>query len=244
MIFDRNAFRIFPLLLMALLLTSVAWAHPHHSHEDDNDHDHDHTHSHDEPMMVDDYHQLPARPFQMIRGLPLNPEFYQPEVAELVEAGIPEKYGAEEWTAIIFTNELHQHIGIYNIVGAKMGVFARELLRAPTRAIHVDIETGPHPPLSCTIDGIQWSLGSTYGQALIDAPETDAPRVAATFTHEDDTLHLALKPEFQARIGTIIQEAIEEHGNLTPAYFDEIEAASYTIWREFDRKEIFEVSWR
>ncbi len=225
------------LLFISLFFASHATAHPHHSHNDGQGHDHG------EPPMVGDSTQLPERPFQMIRGLPLEPEFYQAPVAELVREGVPEHYGAEEWTAIIFTNELHQHIGIYNIVGAKMGVHARELLGAPTRSIHVKIETGPRPPMACTIDGIQWSLGSTLGQALIEAPVTDTPRVAATFNHDDQTLHLALKPEYQQRIAAIITASIETHGNLTPEYFDAIEAASYEVWREFDRKEIFDVTW-
>ena len=57
------------------------------------------------------------------------------------------------------THEFHQHEGIMTTLGAKMAVYARELLEAPTRTIHVTVETGPKPPLSCAIDGIQVANG-------------------------------------------------------------------------------------
>ncbi len=34
---------------------------------------------------------------------------------------IIERYGLEEWKACLLTNEFHRHLGIYSIVGAKMG---------------------------------------------------------------------------------------------------------------------------
>lgn len=37
----------------------------------------------------------------------------------------------QEWTAVLLTNELHRHLGMWNIVGAKMGIRAMEVLTAP-----------------------------------------------------------------------------------------------------------------
>ena len=141
----------------------------------------------------------------------------------------------------MLTHEFHQHVGIYTVLGAKMAVRAREVLEAPMRTVAVTAETGTAQPLSCMVDGLQVGLGSTLGQNLIRVPERKKPEVAAQFTYKGRTIRLSLKPEYQARIGQIIQEARAQYGNLTPAYFHAVGHASYSVWAEFDRKEIFEV---
>jgi pyrimidine-specific ribonucleoside hydrolase len=174
-----------------------------------------------------------------IKEMPRAAEAYQPETAALVRAGVPERFGPEEWTSVVLTQELHQHVGIYTVLGAKMGVRARELLQAPTRSVDVTCECGAKQPLSCAIDGLQAALGSTMGQNLIHiAPDREAS-IAATFQYNGQKLRLSLKPEVEQRIGAFIRKAIEEHGNLTPAYFEAVEAYSYRVWAEFDRREIF-----
>jgi len=179
------------------------------------------------------------RPLAVLNRFPLDPEWYKPEAAELLRKGILERYGEEEWAAVVLTHELHQHTGIYNVVGAKMGVRAREILKAPTRAVHVTAETGVEPPISCAVDGLQASLGSTLAQKLIDVPEVPDPRVAATFEYEGRRVRLALKPEYRKKVAGIIKTAVEKHGRLTPAYFHEIEDRCFDVWAEFDRREIF-----
>jgi len=182
-----------------------------------------------------------TRPFAVLKRFPVEPDFYCAEAAELIRKGIVTKYGQEEWAAVVMTHELHQHAGIYTVLGAKMGVRARELLNAPTRAVHVTVETGLEPPGSCTIDGIQASLGSTLAQKLIAVPKVAKPRVAATFEYKDRRIRLSLRPEYQRQVTGIIKAAIEEHGNLTPAYFHEIEDRCFEVWADFDRRKIFSV---
>jgi len=179
------------------------------------------------------------RQFQVLKTLPEEAAAYQGPAAALVAAGIPQRYGQEEWAAVVMAHEFHQHIGIMTVIGAKMAVRARELLNAPGRAVNVVTETGPQPPYSCAIDGIQAAIGSTYAQQLIAAPPVETPRLAATFEYKDRKVRLALKPAYAKRIGEQIQAAIEAHGDLTPAYFKAIEDFSYTVWAEFDRREIF-----
>ena len=182
---------------------------------------------------------LGERMFQVLKVLPLEPEHYRVRAAKLIENGIPDKYGHEEWAAVVMAHELHQHVGIMTVIGAKMAVRAREMLRAPTRAVRVTTETGPEPPLSCAVDGIQAGLGSTYAQQLIEAPPTDQPRLAAVFEYRERRIRLSLRPEYQDRIRQCIQSAIRAHGNFTPAYFEEIELFSYHVWATFDRRKIF-----
>jgi pyrimidine-specific ribonucleoside hydrolase len=179
------------------------------------------------------------RTYHMIKDIPLDPAAYQPAAAKLVRDGIPERYGHEEWAAVVLTNEVHQHVGIYSIVGAKMGVRARELLQAPPRTVDVTVESGPRPPVSCIIDGLQVALGSTLAQDLIHAPATDSPQTAAVFAYKGRKIRLSLKADAQKKISDAIAKAIKDCGNLTPAYFDKIEELSYQIWAEFDRQAIF-----
>jgi pyrimidine-specific ribonucleoside hydrolase len=180
------------------------------------------------------------RPLAVLKQFPVDPESYRPEAADLLHKGILEKYGQEEWVAVVLTHELHQHVGIYTVLGAKMGVRAREVLNAPTRAVHVTVETGIEPPISCTIDGIQASLGSTLAQKLIDVPVVSAPGVAAVFEYKGRKARLSLKPEYRKRVDSIIKTASDKHGSLTPAYFHEIEDRCFDVWAEFDRREIFQ----
>jgi len=180
------------------------------------------------------------RPLAVLKRFPLEPDFYCPQAAALLRGGIVEKFGREEWAAVVMAHELHQHVGIYTVLGAKMGVRARELLDAPTRAVHVIVETGLDPPASCTVDGIQASLASTLAQKLIEVPpDVSDPRVAATFEYRGRSIRLSLRPEYAKKVKNIIQTAIETHGNLTPAYFHEIEDRSFDVWAEFDRREVF-----
>ncbi len=180
------------------------------------------------------------RLFQVLKTLPLDASAYRARAAELVNQGIPEKFGHEEWAAVVLTNEIHQHVGIYTILGAKMGVRARAILEATPRAVNVTAETGDKPPVSCVIDGLQVALGSTFAQDLIHAPATGEPRVAAVFEYKARKVRLSLKPEVQKRIAEFIAKTAREYGNLTPAYFREIEAFSYRVWAEFDRTAVFD----
>lgn len=177
----------------------------------------------------------------MFLEFPTDPARYTPPVAALLEGGIVERYGLEEFAAVVLTNELHQHIGIYTVLGAKMGVRAREVLQAPSRAVRARMDTTRRQPFACALDGIQMALGSTYGQNLIEAPERDEPRVSGAFTWRDRRVRLALKPAFEARLWEMILQAREGHGDLTPAYFNEIEERSYEVWRDWDRVEIFDL---
>jgi hypothetical protein len=54
----------------------------------------------------------------------------------------------------------------------------------------------------------------------------------------------AIAPGRRAHWGQTLpkaQSGIEEHGSLTPAYFDFIRRLSIRCWSEWDRREIFEV---
>jgi pyrimidine-specific ribonucleoside hydrolase len=184
-----------------------------------------------------------GRAFLILDHFPTAPEWYQPETAALIRDGVIDRYGIEEWVAIVLSHELHQHLGIYTIVGAKMGVRARELLEAPPRVVRVTLDTGGNGPMTCAADGIQASLASTFGQQLVTVEPLKEPKLAATFEYEDRKLRMTLNARSQKIIGEYIQTAIREHGNLTPEYFEAVEEISYTVWKDFDRGEVFDHEW-
>lgn len=180
------------------------------------------------------------REFLVLSSLPRESEVYREEAQALVREGVPERYGREEWDSVLLTHEIHQHLGIYTTIGAKMGVRARELLGAPMRSVYVVAHTGREQPLACLADGLQVALGSTLGQGLIEVPDAETPSPSATFRYGDRVIRLRLKEAAKERIREIIERASKAHGFQTPEYFEALEAESYRVWAEFDRREIFE----
>jgi pyrimidine-specific ribonucleoside hydrolase len=177
----------------------------------------------------------------VIQQFPTAPEAYAPEAAALVREGVIERFGHEEWSAIVLSHEVHQHIGIYTILGAKMGVYAREILKADTRSVAATLRNEGQKAMTCAADGLQVSLGSTFGQGLIAIapPTVEGAPLQGVFEQANRRLTLTLKPEFQSRIDAIIEEATQAHGFLSDAYFEAVERESYRVWAEFDRHEIF-----
>ncbi|MBR5403508.1 MAG: formylmethanofuran dehydrogenase subunit E family protein, partial [Bacteroidales bacterium] len=82
-------------------------------------------------------------------------------------------------------NRFHGHIGIYSMLGVKMGLYVKDIFSADGLTGHIGIVayTGSVPPVSCLLDGLQASTGSTLGHGLIKVAPTPAPpRAKATFT--------------------------------------------------------------
>ena len=65
-----------------------------------------------------------------LQDYPTDPSFFKDHVRPYVSR-IIERHGFEEWKAVLLTNELHRHLGMWSIIGAKMGIKAREILNAP-----------------------------------------------------------------------------------------------------------------
>jgi pyrimidine-specific ribonucleoside hydrolase len=149
-------------------------------------------------------------------------------------------HGLEEWKATLLTNELHRHLGTYSIIGAKMGIRARELLGAAFEDVRVESHAGLKPPLSCLNDGLQVSTGASLGRGTIRVVEGRSPAPEAVFIHDDKAVRLRLKQTIVERIRADIAAAIKQHGNVTPAYFAAIRQLSLHHWAELKRAELFE----
>jgi len=184
-----------------------------------------------------DFHLAP-RQAVVFKDFPRNPLIFMDDIAPLVDL-IIEKYGHEEWVSCLITNELHRHLGIYSIVGSKMGIRAREILEAPFDELKVISYAGNEPPLSCMNDGLQVSTGASLGRGAIDVDCKD-PVPSATFLFKGATLKLTLKPDKRAGIRADIKAALSKYGGLNAAYFSYIRKLSIGYWRDLDRREIFE----
>ena len=77
------------------------------------------------------------------------------------------RHGLEEWKATVLTSELHRHLGTYSIVGAKMGLRARERFNVALDELRVESHAGLKPPLSCVNDGLQVATGASLGRGTI-----------------------------------------------------------------------------
>jgi pyrimidine-specific ribonucleoside hydrolase len=184
-----------------------------------------------------DFH-LDTRKAVVLNDFPYDPllfrEDLRPHVKEIIR-----KYGFEEWKACILTNEIHRHLGIYSIVGAKMGIRAREILEAPFDTLEVLSLAGNRPPLSCMNDGLQVSTGASLGRGTIRVPE-EKPQPAAIFMHNKRKISLTIKKEIVERIKSDIRAALKKYGGLNPEYFAYIRKLSIRYWQDFDRNKIFD----
>lgn len=184
-------------------------------------------------------HGMESREPVVLAAYPNGPSQFQEDLRPLVPRIIA-MHGTEEWKATVLTNELHRHLGIYSILGAKMGILAREILDASLDELAVESHAGLRPPLSCVNDGLQVATGASLGRGTIRVPEIPDPKVEALFKRGGKTLRLALKEQVKNNIQKDIKRAVEAHGELSPAYFLEVRRLSFNYWAEMKREEIFE----
>ncbi len=195
--------------------------------------------THPEPLDHTAQHQGKSHGGPVIlRSFPEDPGLFTADLRDHV-IEIQKRHGHDEWRAAVLTNEIHQHLGIYSILGAKMGLRARELLHAEMDAIRVVSHAGSKPPLSCLNDGLQISTGATLGQGMISLSPDPVKRAVAEFRANGRTLRLRLKDHIRRQIDSDIAEGIRRHGNLTPAYFDYVRQLAIRYWLEMDRREVF-----
>jgi pyrimidine-specific ribonucleoside hydrolase len=175
----------------------------------------------------------------VLETYPVEPSRFKKDLQPWVEKIIAAN-GVEEWKATVLTNELHRHLGIYSVIGAKMGILAREILHASLDDLAVESHAGLRPPFSCLNDGLQVSTGASLGRGTITVPETGKPSVEAVFTKGKRRLRLLLKESIRDRITSDIGKALQTYGDLTPEYFREVRRLSFDYWANLKRSEIFE----
>jgi formylmethanofuran dehydrogenase subunit E len=168
-------------------------------------------------------------------------EMFNYDIRPMMDSAIA-LYGNEEWKANVMTDEFHGHLGVFSIVGAKMGIKARELFGVGPDMLGVVTYAGSKPPYSCLNDGIQVSTGATLGMGTIRLSSDSIKRPSAVFTYKGHTVQISLKKEYLEKVDADINEGIVKFGLLDDGYWKLIRRNALKYWLEWDRNKIFDIA--
>ena len=183
---------------------------------------------------------LTSRPSVVFNEYPIHDELFRDDVADYLDTLIS-IHGLEEWKAAILTNEMHRHLGAYSLVGVKMGILARELLKADLDELNVVAYTGSKPPESCLIDGLQIATGASLGRGTIQNSIETNSTPKAVFIKDSARIRIELKTEAILMIQSEIQHNTNKFGYGSHRYFDAIRKMSIELWVNLNRKYMFDV---
>jgi pyrimidine-specific ribonucleoside hydrolase len=175
---------------------------------------------------------------QVIKTFPVDSTFYSIDVEPFVTE-IIKKYGIDEWTSSVITNELHRHLGVFSVIGVKMGIRAREYFDTGVDEFSTTSFAGSNPPLSCINDGLQVSTGSTPGHGLLTVINGKTSAPSAEFTYMNRKIRLTLKPEFTKKINAELKEINFVNGLDSNIYWELVRKNAIKYWRNLDRHDIF-----
>jgi pyrimidine-specific ribonucleoside hydrolase len=164
---------------------------------------------------------------------------FREDLRPLIEP-IIEKHGEEEWEIMVLTHEFHRHLGIYSIIGTKMGLCARDYFQVGLDELTVVSFAGRRPPISCLNDGLQVSTGATLGHGTISVSDDSASAPKAQFTHAGTIITLTLKQSYWDTIKKDIQQAEHQHGLQSRAYWQAVRVLGLRYWLQWSRNDIFE----
>ncbi|MCX6652972.1 MAG: formylmethanofuran dehydrogenase subunit E family protein [Methanomassiliicoccales archaeon] len=116
----------------------------------------------------------------------------------------------------------HGHLGPYVVVGYRMGSIARQRMEGRLWAISF---TGTQVPLSCIVDGIQFSSSCTLGKGNISIQ--DKREAKAHFVNEKQLLEIKLLDEVREHIDASMSHETEEL--MAIGLFNEPEEAIFSI---------------
>jgi pyrimidine-specific ribonucleoside hydrolase len=173
-------------------------------------------------------------------SFPVNREQFRYDVRPLIDSAIA-RYGLEEWKANVITDEFHGHLGVFSIVGAKMGIKAREIFGVGPDMLTVVTFAGSIPPYSCLNDGIQVSTGATLGMGTIHLSGDSIRKPSAIFTYKGRSVRLTLKKEYLDKVDSDINEGILKFGLLDDGYWKLIRNNALKYWLNWDRNKIFDI---
>lgn len=172
---------------------------------------------------------------------PTDGHLFRDDVGPVIDQIIA-RHGQKEWATVVLTSEFHTHLGIYAIVGAKMGLRARDHFGAGLDELTVRSFAGSTPPISCLNDGLQASTGATLGHGTISVVSNSTPRPRAYFSHKGATICLELKDAYWRQVKNDISGIIDQHGLASEAYWASVRRLGIRYWLDWRRDEIFELS--
>jgi len=175
---------------------------------------------------------------QVIKELPLDPGFYYDDISQTANE-IIEKYGVEEWKSGVYASEMHRHLGVFEIIGVKMGIRAREYFNTGVDEFKAVSYAGSTPPLSCMNDGLQVSTGSTPGHGLLTVRNDTVLSPTVDITYMGHKIRISLKPEIAKKISSELKEINYIYGLDSDIYWELVRKNTIKYWKEMDRHEIF-----
>lgn len=101
--------------------------------------------------------------------------------------------------------KFHGHLGPYVVVGYRMGALAMERMPGKLKAVSF---SGTKTPLSCIIDGVQFSSSCTMGKGNISVMDFGEARVQ--FLNDKYLMEVALLEGVKAHIDTTMTHETEE----------------------------------
>lgn len=173
---------------------------------------------------------------------PVQREMFNYDIRPIIDSAIT-LYGYEEWKANVMTDEFHGHLGVFSIVGAKMGIKAREIFGVGHDELIVTSDAGSKPPYSCLNDGIQVSTGATIGMGTIHLSGDSIKRPSAVFTGKNKSIRITLKKEYLDQVDADINEGIVKYGLMDDGYWKLVRKNALRYWLEWDRNKIFEITY-
>lgn len=171
---------------------------------------------------------------------PVERGMFNYDVRQILDTAIA-RYGPDEWKANVMTDEFHGHLGVFSIVGAKMGIRARELFGVGPDMLDVTTYAGTKPPYSCLTDGIQVSTGATLGMGTIHLAAEKDVKPSAVFTYKGRSVMISLKKEYLEKVDSEINEGILKFGLMDDGYWKLIRHNALKYWVDWDRNQIFDV---
>jgi formylmethanofuran dehydrogenase subunit E len=177
---------------------------------------------------------------QVLKAFPDDTSFYKPDIQPYID-DILKKYGHDEWTSGILANEMHRHLGVYAIIGVKMGIRAIEYFMTGVDELHATTHAGTVSPLSCMNDGVQVSTGATPGHGLLTVSSDPPFFPSVEFTHKNHVLRITLKKELADKIASDLKEINFIYGLDSDIYWELVRQKAIQYWHDFDRHEIFDL---
>jgi formylmethanofuran dehydrogenase subunit E len=116
----------------------------------------------------------------------------------------------------------HGHLGPFVVIGYRMGAMARKKLEGKIEAIAL---TGTKVPLSCIVDGIQFSSSCTLGKGNISILERD--HAEAHFVSDTHLIEIKLHDSVRRHIESTCTKDREE--SMALGLLSEPEASLFTI---------------
>jgi formylmethanofuran dehydrogenase subunit E len=116
----------------------------------------------------------------------------------------------------------HGHLGPYVVVGFRMGVLARSKLKGRLKAVSF---SGSKTPLSCIIDGVQFSSQCTMGKGNITVTEAEDAKVQ--FMDDKNLMEISLLEDVKEIIDTSMGRETEEE--LALKVFEEKETNLFRV---------------